>query len=58
MNILIDPASFRNAGGADYHLVAGSMGLDKADPAATLAIDIDGDPRPAGAADLGADELP
>jgi hypothetical protein len=49
--------SFVNAGAGDYHLAPGSMGIDKANPAATVALDIDGDPRPAGAADLGADEL-
>lgn len=50
--------TFRNAGAGDFHLVAGSPGIDQADPAATLASDIDGEARPAGTrADLGADEL-
>ena len=51
--------TFRNGAAGDYHLVAGSIGIDQADPAATLVIDIDGDSRPNGArADIGADELP
>ena len=49
---------FKNAGGGDYHLVAGSMGIDQADPAAQLSSDYDREPRPVGpASDLGADEL-
>ncbi|HVV86900.1 MAG TPA: right-handed parallel beta-helix repeat-containing protein [Kofleriaceae bacterium] len=55
---LMGSPTFRNAGARDYHLLAGSMGIDQADPAATLDTDIDGESRPAGAhADLGADEL-
>jgi hypothetical protein len=49
---------FRNAPAGDYHLVAGSPGVDQADAAATLATDIDGESRPSGARpDIGADEL-
>ena len=41
----------------DFHLATASAGIDGADPAATLATDIDGQPRPQGGrADLGADE--
>lgn len=42
----------------DYHLTAGSMAIDKATTPTTVTDDIDGDPRPQGAApDQGADEL-
>lgn len=55
---LVGAPTFRNAGAGDYHLAAGSMGLDAADPAATLATDFDGEARPHnGRSDLGADEL-
>ncbi|MBA3456872.1 MAG: right-handed parallel beta-helix repeat-containing protein [Deltaproteobacteria bacterium] len=39
-----------------YRIATGSPARDSANPAATLAVDIDGDPRPTGAADMGADE--
>jgi len=49
---------FVNASSNDYHLQAGSSGVDRADPAATLMSDYDGDPRPNGMrADIGADEI-
>lgn len=55
---LVATPTFRNAAAGDYHLVAGSPGIDQADPAATFTIDIDGEARPAGAhADVGADEV-
>lgn len=41
-----------------FQLMSGSPVKDKADPAATITVDFDGDPRPAGKADIGADELP
>ncbi|CAN5729269.1 hypothetical protein BH11MYX2_BH11MYX2_28850 [soil metagenome] len=42
-----------------YRLGDASLAIDAADPAATLANDIDGDPRPAnGRSDIGADERP
>ncbi|MBA2540076.1 MAG: right-handed parallel beta-helix repeat-containing protein, partial [Deltaproteobacteria bacterium] len=40
----------------DYHIQAGSIAIDAA-AATTLDHDFDGDPRPADAADVGADEL-
>lgn len=52
-----DP-TFVGAGAGDYHLAAGSLGVDDANPAATLADDFDGDVRPQGGGrDLGADEV-
>jgi hypothetical protein len=49
--------TFVNASAGDFHLVAGSAGIDVADPAATLNIDIDGDTRPQNnRSDMGADE--
>ena len=49
---------FVNPAQADFHLQSGSPAKDAADLEASLAIDIDGDPRPQGAArDMGADEI-
>ncbi|MEO8553193.1 MAG: right-handed parallel beta-helix repeat-containing protein [Kofleriaceae bacterium] len=46
------------AGAHDYHLATGSVLKDLADPASSLADDIDGDARPQGnVRDIGADEL-
>jgi hypothetical protein len=43
----------------NFHLQVASPVRDAADPAATLAVDIDGEPRPQGAGrDMGADEIP
>ena len=49
-------ATFVNAAEGDFHLIEGSPGIDVANgtPPAT---DIDGDPRTAGMADMGADEF-
>lgn len=42
----------------NYHLQSGSPCQNAADPAATFPVDLDGEPRPGGAADdLGADEI-
>ncbi len=50
---------FANPPQGDYHIAATSPCKDAADPAATLAVDLDGDTRPQGAArDIGADERP
>lgn len=50
--------TFVNQAGGDYHLVSGSLGIDLANPTATVTVDIDNQPRPSGArSDLGADEL-
>ena len=46
-------------GGGDFHLAAGSAGIDAADPASTATIDIDREPRPLrDGYDMGADEVP
>jgi hypothetical protein len=50
-------ATFVDADSGNYHLMAGSPGINAADPAATLATDIDGEARPQGGRhDMGADE--
>ena len=44
--------------GGDFHLASGSAGIDVADPAATMTIDLDDDARPVGDGyDMGADEF-
>lgn len=56
-NINMDPM-FVNAAQGNFHITSASPAKDTADPAATLAIDIDGDTRPQGPArDMGADEF-
>jgi hypothetical protein len=55
-NINADPL-FVNVLQGNFHIQATSPARDAADPAATLAVDFDGDPRPQGArSDMGADE--
>jgi hypothetical protein len=50
--LFVDPAH------NNFHLQLASPVRDAADPAATLAVDIDGDARPQGAGrDMGADEI-
>ena len=39
-----------------YRLQSDSPAIDSADPTSTVSKDIDGDPRPAGHGDMGADE--
>ncbi|HEY5933808.1 MAG TPA: right-handed parallel beta-helix repeat-containing protein [Kofleriaceae bacterium] len=41
----------------NYELNAGSTAIDKPTTASEIAIDFEGDPRPAGAVDIGADEF-
>jgi len=49
---------FVNPAQTNYHLLADSPAIDAGDPAATVAMDIDADPRPQGDAnDVGADEV-
>lgn len=51
---------FENADQGNYHIKAGSPAIGAADPAATLAVDFDGEARPMPAntrADVGADEV-
>jgi hypothetical protein len=55
-NINVDPL-FVNLAQNDFHLTASSPAKDVADPAATQALDFDGDTRPQGSGrDMGADE--
>lgn len=50
--------TFVNPASRNFRLLAGSAGIDVADPAATLANDIDLDDRPCGGGrDMGADEV-
>jgi Right handed beta helix region len=56
MNTSADPM-FVNPTQGNFHIKATSPARDAADPAATLAVDFDGDTRPQGAhSDMGADE--
>jgi hypothetical protein len=56
-NINTDPM-FINPAAGDYHLGPSSPAREVADPAATIGVDLDGDPRPQGARrDIGADEV-
>lgn len=51
------PPSFVNAGTGDYHLTAGSAGIDLGGATSPTSVDFDGDARPQGAGhDMGADE--
>ncbi len=57
-NINADPL-FVNVAQSNFHIMSGSPAKNTADPAATLTVDFDGDPRPQGAhSDMGADETP
>ncbi len=53
------PPTFVSPGTGDYHLAAGSAGIDLGDPASPTTVDIDNQPRPTGGGfDMGADERP
>lgn len=55
-NISVAP-TFVGAVAGDYHLAAGSAGIDLADPASPTTVDIDNQSRPVGGRhDMGADE--
>ncbi|MEJ7599243.1 MAG: choice-of-anchor Q domain-containing protein [Kofleriaceae bacterium] len=57
-NINLDPL-FTNAAQGNFHITPASPAKNAADPAATLAVDVDGEARPQGSArDIGADEIP
>lgn len=58
-NITMDP-QFVDTSQDNLHLMSTSPARDAADPAATIPVDIDGDPRPSptgGRSDMGADEI-
>lgn len=56
-NLNMAPA-FADPDNNDFHLLADSAGKDAADPASTVSVDFEGDPRPTGAGpDIGADEI-
>ncbi len=55
-NIVASP-TFANSGAGDYHLAAGSAGIDVADPDSVVTLDIDNQVRPSGNGfEMGADE--
>ena len=56
-NLSGDPA-FLNEMSGDYHIRPGSSAHDMGHPAAAVDYDVDGQPRPQGAYDIGADEIP
>ncbi len=57
-NLDVDP-EYVDSDNGNFHLKTTSPCKNTADPAASLAIDVDGDPRPQGGrSDMGADEIP
>jgi hypothetical protein len=56
-NLAGDPA-FVNQASGDYHILPSSAAHDMGHPASAVDYDVDGQPRPQGAYDIGADEIP
>jgi hypothetical protein len=57
-NDLVAATGFRDAERFDLHLVPGAAAIGRGDPSSLPAFDIDGDSRPLGRPDAGADERP
>jgi hypothetical protein len=47
-----------NQASGDYHILPSSAAHDMGHPASAVDYDVDGQPRPQGAYDIGADEIP
>lgn len=57
-NDIVAPLGFRDPASFDLHLVPGAPAIGRGDPSSVPDSDVDGDPRPLGRADAGADERP
>lgn len=55
-NDVVAPVGFRDPDRFDLHLVPGAAAIGRGDPASVPGSDLDGDPRPLGRPDAGADE--